>query len=237
MNQSPQIDKLAAALVQFHINMCNIKIHKDSKAHTHKYANLSSILDIVRDPLSKNGLCIVQGGCESPITPEGLIEHVIVETQLIHESGQFVSSKLSIPFKNSAGPINNVSQSVGIAISYAKRYALTSMLGIAACDEDTDGNYGPKPKYVSPSQDVPPIIFKDPGTNENKSIQASEVLEWIKPKIDEVVDEDTYQEYANFIQINQVALKIFGSLNRKDAWTLSDLNKSKKEMFEKKKEN
>jgi len=54
-----------------------------------------------------------------------------LETVLMHASGEWVSSELAI------NPIKNEPQAIGSALTYARRYALSAILGIAT-DEDDD---------------------------------------------------------------------------------------------------
>ncbi len=97
---------------------------KSGNTYTFKYATLDNIIDTVRGPLSKNGLWFVQllhgeeGGKRE------------VETILLHESGQSIKSRMPILMSDSGN------QALGSAVSYMRRYALTSMLGIAAEDDD-----------------------------------------------------------------------------------------------------
>lgn len=127
MNRSDQLNELAKAL-------CNVqKLLKPAAKDANnpffksKYADLNSIWDACRDLLGANGLSVVQ---TNQITLEG----VIVETVLLHSSGQFISGELYLPLAK------HDAQGVGSAITYGRRYGLASMLGIVA-DEDDDGNY------------------------------------------------------------------------------------------------
>lgn len=57
-----------------------------------------------------------------------------METFLFHSSGEFISGECFLPVV-----IQNP-QGIGSCITYARRYTLQSVLGIAAEDEDDDGN-------------------------------------------------------------------------------------------------
>jgi hypothetical protein len=89
------------------------------------YATLADIREAIREPLAENGLSIVQG----LRTVNGGIE---VETVLFHASGQFIRETLAMQ----AG--RGTPQDIGSASSYARRYGVMAMLGLAA--EDDDGN-------------------------------------------------------------------------------------------------
>ena len=100
---------------------------KDAKADTgsygYTYATLGSILDHVRPVLAAHGLAVMQN-----VTNDG--DHVSVETILTHSGGGWIS------FGPISGKAANTWQGIGSAITYARRYALTAALGIAAEDDD-----------------------------------------------------------------------------------------------------
>lgn len=95
-----------------------------------KYATLASVWDACREPLTANGLSIVQ----LPRTlRDGEKIAVEVETVLFHKSGERISNKLILPVAQATA------QGVGSALTYARRYALSSIVGVAP-DDDDDGN-------------------------------------------------------------------------------------------------
>jgi ERF superfamily len=88
------------------------------------YADLSDVLDVVRPILAEHGLAYVQFPCES------VQGSVAVATRLVHESGEWMESEVSMPSQGSGA------QGVGSAITYARRYSLMAVLGLAAEDDD-----------------------------------------------------------------------------------------------------
>jgi hypothetical protein len=88
------------------------------------YADLASVWDACRAPLSKNGLCIIQ------TTDSDDPQVVCVTTILGHSSGAFITSSLRMY------PQKNDPQSIGTCITYGRRYGLSAMVGIAAEDDD-----------------------------------------------------------------------------------------------------
>lgn len=94
-----------------------------------RYASLNSVLESCRDALLANGLALVQ----SPVpAPEYLGQGFIgLETRLIHaDSGEWISSVMVIPLAKQEP------QALGAAISYARRYAISSMIGIVPEEEN-----------------------------------------------------------------------------------------------------
>ena len=101
------------------------KVGKLKKGHYGNYADLVSIMEAVRKPNTEAGLIVIH-----TLEISETLGHY-TETQIIHvESGQSVSSALRLDPELSE-------QSLGKAITYARRYCLMGLLGICA-DEDTD---------------------------------------------------------------------------------------------------
>jgi hypothetical protein len=94
--------------------------------HKSKYANLDAVLGAISPALNKYNLCLLQ-------PTEVRAEQTILKTIIYHvESGEQIACELLLP--QTADP-----QKTGSAITYYRRYALCSLLGIIA-DEDDDGN-------------------------------------------------------------------------------------------------
>jgi len=94
-----------------------------------KYADLSSVWEAARKPLSKNELAVIQ-------TTNGDSETVTVITTLIHSSGQWVRGTLKMK------PVKNDPQGMGSCLTYARRYSLAAIVGV--CPDDDDGNAASK---------------------------------------------------------------------------------------------
>jgi hypothetical protein len=128
MNQSESIAELSAALAKAQGIMEGASKDSANPFFKSKYADLASVWDACRKPLSDNGLSVVQ-------TTEFMPEHpdmVCIETILCHSSGQWIKGKLAVK------PVKADPQSVGSCITYLRRYSLQSIVGIAP--EDDDGN-------------------------------------------------------------------------------------------------
>ena len=94
-----------------------------------KYADLTAMIDAVRKVLPKHGLSIAQ-----IVLPTEGVAHV--RTMLMHESGQWLASECRMPYDNTGS--KNAVQSMGSAITYARRYSLSALVGVVA-DDDDDG--------------------------------------------------------------------------------------------------
>jgi hypothetical protein len=127
MKASEQLDKLFEALSKAQGEMGHAEKNAINPHFKNKYADLAAVFEAVREPLSKNGLSIVQ---IPEFTSEGRYN---LKTILGHSSGQFIETDLLLLLARQD------MQGLGSAITYAKRYVLSSMIGIAQ-DEDDDGN-------------------------------------------------------------------------------------------------
>jgi hypothetical protein len=108
---------------------------------TFRYASLSSGLDLIRKSLGRHEIATVQ--TTSIDDAAGLIR---LTTVLAHASGEWISSDWPVcPVSETAAP-----QRMGAALTYARRYALFTLVGIAGEDdldaphlEDVAGKAGP----------------------------------------------------------------------------------------------
>ena len=126
---SAEIGELAKALAAAQGEMTAASKDATNPHFKSRYATLASVWDAIRGPLSRNGLSVSQV-LETPETGPG----VVVRTLLLHTSGQWIGSRYVMPIPDKLTP-----QAVGSAITYARRYALSAIAGVAP-DDDDDGN-------------------------------------------------------------------------------------------------
>lgn len=141
MTTSEQIDQIATALAKAQAQMKNAALNKVNPHFRSKYADLAGIRDTVVPTLTANGIAVVQtlevGRHYDPLTDRSQAGMTSVVTRLIHASGQWIESACPIP------PVQDM-QKMGSAITYARRYSLSAICGIAA-DEDDDANAASAP--------------------------------------------------------------------------------------------
>jgi len=123
--RSDSITEIAKALCKTQATVEAVKKDANNPFFKSKYADLASIWHAIREALTSNGLSVLQ----EPST-EG--NKVRITTTLIHTSGEYVRSMLEVV------AVKVDPQGIGSAITYARRYALGSIVGIAP--EDDDGN-------------------------------------------------------------------------------------------------
>tara|TARA_R100000306_G_C4357293_1_gene133436 strand:- start:156 stop:797 length:642 start_codon:yes stop_codon:yes gene_type:complete len=136
MNSSSEtIGKLAEALGRVQGELGSIA--KQSKGYNYQYADLATVWDGIRKPLSTNGLAVVQ------TTDSDDIGNPIIITTLIHTSGEWISGKLAVK------PVKPDPQALGSAITYGRRYTLMAIVGVAPADDDGAEASKPAPKRAT----------------------------------------------------------------------------------------
>lgn len=137
--------KLFAALAKAQGEIKNAPMNRTNPHFKARYADLSAVRDAVTPALSKNGLSVThQTGWR-----DGAF---VLITTLHHEAGGELESLYPLPL------LPDRPQQMGSAISYARRYCLAALTGIAS-DEDDDGNAAqddaaPAGKQAAPSRTV-----------------------------------------------------------------------------------
>ena len=128
--QSTKIDQLIAAKSRADVVLRNAPKSKSNPFFKSDYADLDGITKKVRPIYGAHGLAFIQH-------PWIKDEKNILVTTLGHESGQWMRSIM--PVVAVADKNGNITpQSFGSALTYARRYAISSMSNIAATDEDDD---------------------------------------------------------------------------------------------------
>ena len=123
MNKSESIKNIAGALVDFQSSVSKVAKEANNPFFKSKYASLANILDTIQKPLSECGLAISQFPDENALT-----------TIILHaDSGEWMESSYVMPVAKQNDP-----QAMGSAMTYARRYALGSILNLNI-DDDDDG--------------------------------------------------------------------------------------------------
>lgn len=102
-------------------------VTKEGKqGYEYDYADLASVIAAVRPALSANGIAFLQ-----TTNIDG--NWAVVTTRLLHASGEWIESISEVPTSERPTP-----QAIGSAITYARRYGLSSLCGVAS-EQDDDG--------------------------------------------------------------------------------------------------
>lgn len=105
-------------------------IHKATQGYGYSYSDLPKILSVINPILKKHGL----GFTQQLTLVDG---QNCLKTTIFHDSGEFIESECAIPYVQLKGM--NDFQSFGSGVTYYRRYALSSALGLVT-DKDTDAS-------------------------------------------------------------------------------------------------
>ena len=133
MNKSEAINDLAAALAKAQSQMTGAIKDSANPFFKSKYADLASVWEACRKPLSDNGLSVTQ-----------MVNGANLDTLLMHASGQWVSSTAVL------APVKNDPQGMGSCISYMRRYCLAAIVGVFQQDDDAESAVGRNPNRAQP---------------------------------------------------------------------------------------
>ena len=147
METSEQLNELFTALSRAQGEIRPALKDRENPHLRSKYADLGSVWEACRDVLARHGLTVTQW----PLSPEGA-SGITLMTILGHTSGQYIRAAYTMPVGKGDA------QSHGSALTYARRYALSAVLGIVA-DDDDDGQAASRPPARQPdrSKDDLPI--------------------------------------------------------------------------------
>ena len=132
--RSDSTKEISTALSNFQGKMTAVKKDSTNPFYKSKYASLDTIWETIRKPLSENGLSVAQ-------TMNLIESNSVLETTLYHTSGEWISGTQLV------NPVKNEPQGLGSAITYARRYSISAILGLVS-DDDDDANTATKPEPV-----------------------------------------------------------------------------------------
>lgn len=217
--KSDQINELASALAKAQAKIKGAVKDSANPFFKSSYADLQSVWDAIREPLSSNGLAVIQTTATNPAGGLDLV------TTLAHSSGQWIEGRFPIL------PLKNEPQAVGSATSYARRYSLASIVGVYQTDDDGeqaqarpyvskhDSKPAPHPGQLRPVSAPAPVAATPapqaeakPATEENKTPAAAK-----KPYFDKIKTSAWTKE-----QLGTYAKMYFGKSDA-NALTLNEL--------------
>lgn len=137
MQQTENIADLAVAFIAAQQKFKPAVKDSTNPAFKSKYVDLAGAIEAVQEALNENGLCVIQGATGSPEAAT-----VSVTTRLLHKSGQWIEETMTLPAVGRDGP---TAQSFGSGLTYARRYGLMALVGIAPEDDDGTAASGPMP--------------------------------------------------------------------------------------------
>jgi hypothetical protein len=161
MEKSESIKEIATALCRFQGSIEKIKKTNVNPYFKSAYASLSDILDVIREPLTENGLSFVQ-------FPKGLYG---LETMLMHTSGEWLSEWYEMV------PTKNDPQGAGSVITYQRRYALGAILGLNIDVDDDTNKTSEKDEVTTVMIMKADELIRTSTLDEDKKVRADKALQ------------------------------------------------------------
>ncbi|MBT6046840.1 ERF family protein [Candidatus Peregrinibacteria bacterium] len=133
---SESIKNIAAAQLKVQKEIKDIS--KDSTGYGYNYTSFDKLVQYLRPLLTKHGISFIQMPVGDRYDDNDGKGTVGLQTLYMHaESGEWITNSIKSPIAESKGM--NTYQSIGSAITYFRRYSLSSFVGIAS-EEDTDAS-------------------------------------------------------------------------------------------------
>lgn len=173
MQTSNEINELAAAMSIAQGQMGAAYKNSSNPHFNSKFADLTSISDVIKQPLSDNGLSVVQ----FPINNE---QGVAIATRVMHKSGQWIEESFGIK------PVKGTPQEYGSLLSYFRRYALAAIFGIPQTDDDANAM---QLAYEAPQ---PVQVISDKQVGEIRGIL--EKYDWSEPDLVKAMKIETLED-------------------------------------------
>lgn len=178
-SSSPTIGELATALAQAQADFEHALRTRDGQSgnQTYSYADLATVIDVCRPAMTSNGLSLMQRSM--PLLPEDA-PGVRIQTLVLHKSGEWISDASTYV------PAAGDAKSIGSAMTYARRYSLITMMGIATdADGDDDGTAAVASVQQTKAPADPGDVKHPPfGENAGKPLReiSDKDLEWLVNK-------------------------------------------------------
>lgn len=204
--KSASIGKIALALAKAQGVMGGAAKDKKNPHFGNNYADLASVWEACREPLAQNELAVVQQVTSDP-------NGVTVTSTLLHSSGEYISDRCWLPVTQ------KTPQGYGSTITYARRYSLSALVGVA--QEDDDGNAGsaqtsaPAGQRSAPRQQAarkaaeskpdtkpaagPASNPTGPGEDAESKVRSARVSQLWKKAKDEGVTKEQWAQWAEMV--------------------------------------
>jgi hypothetical protein len=144
-NKSESIAAIAMAMAKAQAEMGKLIKNAKNPFFKNNYADLAAVLEACKETLNNHDIAVIQ----SPCGDNGLVG---VTTLLAHKSGEWFEGTLLL------SPTKKDPQGAGSCITYARRYSLAAMVGLAQEDDDAEGAVSRKSAAPSVSDNKRAVI-------------------------------------------------------------------------------
>ena len=163
--KAPQHTSLAAALAAAQGEMSNPHKNCKNPHFRSSYADLESVRDAAIPVLSKHGIALIQ-------KVEGDGTRVSVNTVLLGYDSTLDCGTVSLPLAGT----KNLGQAAGSAVSYLRRYSISSVCGLASTEDDYGNSLDVAPQRAparpSPAQEVRGLLKSRVGCTSKEDAEA-----------------------------------------------------------------
>lgn len=192
IGRTDDIRRLATALAAAQGEIENAQKGSENPHFKTTYADLAAVVDVLRLPLSRYQIARIQ-------IPNFNDTETWLDTMLVHgPSGQYISCRWPLPHGK-----NMKSQDFMAAVTYAKRGSMMAICGVAAEDEDDDGEVGADHSDAETSQEVEP----SPPQPTKQRREAEQWAPWAVRKIGTIPTADALSEWEDKFKQTLVDLK------------------------------
>ena len=159
MKTSESIKTLSGALLKAQKEIHAAVKGAENPFFKSKYADLTSVIEAVKEPLNNHGISFLQAVGNGDGLPH-------VETILLHETGEFISTITPVYCAKQNDP-----QAFGSGVTYSKRYSLQALLGLPTEDDDGEGAMA-RGKKAEPPQPKPKVDLE--------KLKSKDGVKWLK---------------------------------------------------------
>lgn len=160
---TPEKPGLIQAFLKAQRNIRKATKHAENPHFKSKYADLSEVMDACLSALNAQGIAVFQ-----PASANGA--DVTVTTMLVHESGEYMMSALTLV------AMPHTPQAVGSCITYGRRYGLASLVGVASEDDDGQEASTAPGRKIGRSRATPPEAMESRRASVAPTTESKEVL-------------------------------------------------------------
>ena len=170
---SERIEEITKALVKAQATMGTAKKNKENLFLKTKYADMASVWDAIRKPLTDNGISVVQ------VPTLNAANQSILVTMLLHVSGQWIKGTFLLRG-------NADMQKVGSELAYVSRYCLRAMAGVPQDDDDGNTASGTKGRPSDEEEPAGDESQEEEGEPQRKSAGKKEKASKVEVKEQDV---------------------------------------------------
>lgn len=210
---SAEIGELASALASAQAELSPASKNAQNPHLKNRYADIAAVYEAIRETLPKHGLSVSQ-----IIMPHE--SKARVRTLLMHKSGQWLASECLMPLDRNGGP-----QGMGSAITYARRYSLSAIVGVVSEDDDDAEAAQPRrQQQAQPQQRREPVQPRRP-----EPVRQASPKPQVAGQVDMVTDAQVKMMMALFnkcgLTVREVRLERVREIVGRNVTTCSELTK------------